>query len=328
MEREAKRTYIVFDLEWNQSSKVGDSRSGEVPFEIIEIGAVKLDENLEKIDEFHAIIKPVLYKEIHYKITEIIHLNAKILKKDGKHFRIAIKEFLQWIHRPAEEPIFCTWGNTDLMELQRNMAYHKIKYRFSKPLLYYDIQKLYARYQKQSERTTLETAIGELHIDKEFAFHDATGDAKYTAELMTRMGFLDYLPYVSTDYYEVPADETEEIYLTFPEYSKYISTTFATRDEAMHNKRVGDILCYKCRRMLSKKIRWFTSNQKIYYALALCPEHGYVQGKIRLKSTKDKRYFVVKTIKCVGEEKAKEIAEKKEEMRMKKSLKAKRDKRG
>lgn len=323
MERQAKRTYIVFDLEWNQSSKIGDSRSMELPFEIIEIGAVKLDENLEKLDEFHAIIKPVLYKEIHYKITEIIHLNAKTLKKDGKHFRIVIKEFLKWIYMQGEDPIFCTWGNTDLMELQRNMAYHKIKHRFPSPFLYYDIQKLYARYQRQAERTTLRAAIEASHIDKEFAFHDAFNDAKYTAILMKHMEFREYLPYVSTDYYEPPTDESKEVYLVFPDYSKYISTTFATKDEGMHHKRVSDILCYKCRRMLRKKIRWFSSNQKIYYAVAICPEHGYVQAKICFKSTKDKRYFAVKTIKCISDQKAEELIARKEEIRVKKSLKGK-----
>ena len=38
--------YIVLDLEWNQSprGKAGERRG--MPFEIIEIGAVKLDESM------------------------------------------------------------------------------------------------------------------------------------------------------------------------------------------------------------------------------------------------------------------------------------------
>lgn len=35
--------YIVFDLEWNQSPEGKKGSDKKLPFEIIEIGAVKLD---------------------------------------------------------------------------------------------------------------------------------------------------------------------------------------------------------------------------------------------------------------------------------------------
>ena len=37
--------YIVMDLEWNQSAKGKQFSEDHFPFEIIQIGAVKLDEN-------------------------------------------------------------------------------------------------------------------------------------------------------------------------------------------------------------------------------------------------------------------------------------------
>ena len=45
------RNYIVFDLEWNQSSGGRDCSSPRLAFEIFEIGAVKLNENFEKVVE-------------------------------------------------------------------------------------------------------------------------------------------------------------------------------------------------------------------------------------------------------------------------------------
>ena len=42
--------YIVFDLEWNQSNTGQEIK--EIPFEIIEIGAVKLDEEFKLKGEF------------------------------------------------------------------------------------------------------------------------------------------------------------------------------------------------------------------------------------------------------------------------------------
>jgi exonuclease RNase T and DNA polymerase III len=52
--------------------------------------------------------------------------------------------------------------------------------------------------------------------------------------------------------------------------------------------------------------------------LALCPEHGFVRGKIRMKSNGE-NFFVVKTMKIVGKEKAQELYEKREDTRKKRS---------
>lgn len=40
--------YIIFDLEWNQSPEGKSGSDERMPFEIIEIGAVRLNEKREK----------------------------------------------------------------------------------------------------------------------------------------------------------------------------------------------------------------------------------------------------------------------------------------
>ncbi len=61
--------YIVLDLEFNQpyNFKTGKRSPlvAECPFEIIQIGAVKLDENFNITGKFDALIKPRIYKRIH-----------------------------------------------------------------------------------------------------------------------------------------------------------------------------------------------------------------------------------------------------------------------
>ena len=61
--------YIVLDLEWNQALKGRELK--DMPFEIIEIGAVRLDENKNETDSFDMLIHPREYKTMHY-------LNAKL----------------------------------------------------------------------------------------------------------------------------------------------------------------------------------------------------------------------------------------------------------
>ena len=50
--------YIVFDLEWNQNPSGKKTRNDRLPFEIIEIGAVKVNSKKEITDHFHRLIKP------------------------------------------------------------------------------------------------------------------------------------------------------------------------------------------------------------------------------------------------------------------------------
>lgn len=58
--------YIVFDLEWNQSPGGKRWSNSRLPFEIIEIGAVKLNEKKEIVDSFHKwfLQKPRLWTEV------------------------------------------------------------------------------------------------------------------------------------------------------------------------------------------------------------------------------------------------------------------------
>lgn len=56
--------YIIMDLEWNNSYMKSAQRFVN---EIIEVGAVKLDENLNTVSTFSEIIKPVLSKKTSFK---------------------------------------------------------------------------------------------------------------------------------------------------------------------------------------------------------------------------------------------------------------------
>lgn len=314
------KEYIVLDLEWNQSPGGKEESVEGLPFEIIEIGAVKLDLEFKAVSEFHRLIKPRVYQQIHFKISEVTHMDMEELKNEGGDFQEVMEEFIDWCGGDYE---FCTWGSMDLTELQRNMAYYEIPNPFAKPLLYYDIQKLYCLlFGDGKMKPSLDLAVGELDLMEERPFHRALDDAYYTGRVMAEMGFALVSDYESIDYFRIPNDKSEEIYMEFPSYSKYVSRAFPTKEEAIADKAVTDMLCCSCHRMLRKKIRWFSSNQKFYFALAYCPEHGYLKGKIRMKRTDEGLIYVVKTLKLVGDEGAELIFEKREEMRKRRNEKS------
>lgn len=306
--------YIVLDLEWNQSPLGKEFENKKLPFEIIEIGAVRLNEQLEETGRFQKIIKPKVYRDLHYKTKQIVNLTMADLKK-GEPFTKAMRSFLQWC---GEEYIFCTWGNMDLIELQRNMKFFGMGEVYTTPLKFYDIQKFFSLlYEDGKLRRTLHYVVDYLHLEEKLEFHSALNDAIYTAQVIKNIDFEHIKKNYSIDCYNIPGSRKEEIHAVFDTYEKYISMGYETKDELMLDKEVLALECYVCKKKCRKKIRWFSNNNKTYYALGICKEHGYLKGKIRAKQAENGLFYAVKTTKLVDEEGADKVREKQNLLREK-----------
>lgn len=308
--------YVVFDLEWNQCPYGKDREEKKLPFEILEIGAVKLNRQLEEIDRFHERIRPAVYPAFHHRTQEILHMNMADFE-NARSFPEVCRDFLDWCGKRVH---YCTWGPSDLLELQRNMRYHQVDYEFYYPLRYYDIQKLFSiGWEDRKSRRSLEYAIDFFHLPKDLAFHSALSDSLYTAEILKRLDLRQVLSNYSIDYFRIPANRKEEIYLKFDTYTKFVSKAFNSRSDAMRDRKVTATQCYICHQPARKKIRWFLAGSRNYYCLACCEEHGWLKGKIRLKKseTNPDQVFCVKTLKLIDSAEAQKIVEKKAAMREK-----------
>ena len=115
------------------------------------------------------------------------------------------------------------------------------------------------------------------------------------------------LAYDSIDVYQNPKTKKDEIHAVYNGYSKFISREFRTKEEAMEDRRCGLPIAACAAETPEKKLLWFSGNSKNYYSIAVCPVHGYIKGKIRLKKTDENRVYVVKTIKVSSEAEAEEI---------------------
>lgn len=316
--------YIVFDLEWNQSNTGKESQCEAMPFEIIEIGAIKLNSDLEPIGEFSRLIKPQVYHEMHHITSRLIHMRMEELNH-GKPFEQVMQNFLKWCGE--EEYTFCTWGPLDLAELQKNMRFYDMEPLSDKPIAFLDVQKLFSiAFEDRKTRRTLEWVADYLQIEKDIPFHRAFSDAYYTAKVMAGLKDKDVFDNVSYDIFNPPKKRDDEVKVQFDTYAKYISRVFADKKAAFADREVSSSKCYLCHRNLRKKIKWFPANAKNYYCIAFCEKHGYLKGKIRIKRTDEGEVFVVKTTKFISEEDMESIVEKKkhvQEMRKKKKLSSK-----
>ncbi len=298
--------YVIMDLEWNQSSTGEEEVSKVLPFEIIEIGAIKLNDERRMISEFSELVKPQVYHEMHHITRKLIHLQMKQLEQ-GRSFAEVMEQLRKWC---GEDYIFCTWGPLDLTELQRNIRYYGLEPLSDGPIRFLDVQKLFSiAYEDRKSRRALEYAIDYLKIEKDIPFHRAFSDAYYTAKVLALMDE-KVLGNYSFDVFHLPKDKESEIHVVFDTYAKYISRAFSDKVQALEDKTVMSTKCYLCHRSLRRKIRWFSPNGKHYYSVSCCDRHGYMKSKIRIRKAEDGGIYIVKTQKFITETEVQNIRDK------------------
>ncbi len=307
--------YIVFDLEWNQCPYGKEFENPRLPFEIIEIGAVKLDDKKQYLDTFHALIRPVVYRKLHFQTSRVIGLTEEDLRK-GRPFRDAAKDFIAWC---GEDARFCTWGTLDLTELQRNLRYFHMEQLLPGPILYEDVQKLFAiAFETRKERRALNYAVEFLNLPEDGEFHLAKEDAVYTAKVLQQIPDDVIREHYSIDCYQNPKRRDQEIRLRYPDYEKFISREFATREELMSAGDVAAVRCFTCGRNVRRRVRWFTDGSgRNHLAVGYCEEHGYVKCKLRIRESEGGKFYAIRTTKHISEEDMLAIRKKQAFLRLK-----------
>ncbi len=309
--------YIIFDLEWNQCPQGKEKEQPLLPFEIIEIGAVKTDETHEILDTFHEVIRPQVYTRLHYLTREIVSLREDEIR-NGRTFPEAAADFFAFCGPDAR---FCTFGSSDLFELQRNLAWHHLTNPFPFPLFYYDIQKIFSIfYEDRKTRRSLESVVDYLHIQKQETFHSAFSDALYTAQIMQHLTEEAVSKNFSVDYYRTPLNRKQEISITYETYSKFISRPFPNREELLKDRVVTSTTCYLCNKKARRRVQWFASGSHNYLCLSYCEQHGWLKGKIRLRHHTDGTCYAVKTLRLIPTEEAYVIHEKQENLRLRRKM--------
>lgn len=180
--------YIIFDLEFNQdasSLQNFDRTTTRYPFEIIQIGAVKLDENFNTVDTFDRYVKPSFYAQINPFITELtgITTDQLLLEEPFPEIYKAYTDFIGDV-----DTVFCIWGLSDIKELFRNAQYHQLSNKLL-PRMYINIQPYVPIHLSLSSKKLLrlEAAVSMLHIPITYPFHNAFYDAYYTSEIFKKV---------------------------------------------------------------------------------------------------------------------------------------------
>lgn len=196
--------YIVADLEWNGAY----SKKAHGYFnEIIEIGAVRLDENMRRQDTFHAVMRPVVSRKLSDIVVDLTSITPEDLA-DGVSFAGAMSAFRKWIG--TEPSVLLTWSNTDLSVLLENYRYFMHEDRVPFLQRYADLQ---AYFQAKTglggagQQVGLSRAAESLGIsDDGLAKHRALDDSCITAVIAEKVfdheAFAPFVQEVNDAFYD------------------------------------------------------------------------------------------------------------------------------
>ena len=238
--------YIIMDLEWNNSYMKSAQRFVN---EIIEVGAVKLDENLNTVSTFSEIIKPVLSKKLRSRIKNLTNISNDDIKA-GKPFATVIREFEKWV---GDNSVVLSWGDTDIRTLLTNIKCFLNKEDISFIRKYADLQRYCQNFinMENVQQAGLSYAAECLQIDAEkFPHHRALDDSLLSAECFKKTFNKEKLN-------EFIKECNEDFYarLAFHPY------VIRKKDDPLIDKNVFNCVCDICGGNVKVIKKWKFSNQ-------------------------------------------------------------------
>lgn len=276
-------TYIVLDLEWNQAMSSKSSVFNHLPIhlrgEIIQIGAVKLDENMCPCEEFQADVKPVWFRKMHYKVKKLTGFDNERLDH-GMPFPEAMEKFWKWA---GPDCTYMTWGYDDHGIMEQNLIIHDMEIDWMGNWI--NLQLIYNQ-QTDGDRNqkSLETAMEHFGIEQTRVAHDALGDAYNTGLVCSKLNILDGVAH----YDELTRQLSRKVKVknsddSSPEPIEHIVTeSYDSKDALWSSKELGSLCCPDCAAAM-EAARWVNQGDRRYMTLAQCQEHGAFLIRARIR---------------------------------------------
>ena len=198
--------YVVVDLEMCKVPKSNRTKDFKWSMELIQIGAVMLNEDYEIIDQFMTYVKPQYGKLTSYieKLTGITYDDLV----DAPTTQEGIEQFTNWI---PDDAIMVQWSESDKYQFAHEIIGKKIKCSSLKKLDYkwIDCQVQFTKLMDAERIFSLQEALNISDIDYDLNLHDGLVDASNTALLFKKMN--TEKPFRFNEYYLKSKNPKEEL---------------------------------------------------------------------------------------------------------------------
>ncbi len=183
-------SYVVFDLEYNNMQGVTEDLRKFLPGgkekmrylypnEIIQIGAVRLDDDFNETDRLNIFVKNQFYKHLNPFISEMTGITEENLEVG-----IPFKEAADKLREFSSGSVIITWGISDIFELIRNCHMHSMPTTVI-GRSYCDLQELCGSTDFENRTPGLKNAMIKYGLSwEDDSFHDGLYDSICTGEVL------------------------------------------------------------------------------------------------------------------------------------------------
>jgi inhibitor of KinA sporulation pathway (predicted exonuclease) len=294
--------YIIMDMEWNQAQSPAHVVQSPVVLhgEIIQIGAVKTDEQFNFIEKIKIAVCPKYYKKMNRHVEKITGITSLQLTY-GERFPQAFKRLVKWCGNDFR---FITWGSDDIGMLAENLSLHGLDPNFGGD--YINLQLIYKRQVDPKHlQCALAAAAESLDVPMNIQAHDALNDALYTYEICRRLDMQKGL-----------AEYSELAGVTRVALRKDVIKNVTDNRAVLDDSRVRNCQCPSCDLIM-------TPNEWVYYGggkkttVTQCSEHGDFLVKLTCKKVSDGNWTVNRSVYAADKDTIKLFNQKLEEQNRK-----------
>ena len=183
--QEITGTKIILDLEFTPVDETQQEMKQAAKFEIIQLGAVKLNHNNEIIGKYDSFVKPRYSKRIDPKVVNLTGITDDMIR-EAPDFIAVMNGFLGWA---GENLTILSWSMDDYRVLkkeskQKDLIDERLDRLFEN---WYDLQKMFGDALGIDRQIALEHAVVGLDMVFEGNQHTALDDAINTANVFRIM---------------------------------------------------------------------------------------------------------------------------------------------
>jgi len=262
---------VILDLEWNTAFC---KELNKYVNEIVEFGAVKLDDALKVIDTFSCLVKPTVAKEIHPQVQKLINISFEEIKDAELTFPYVVDKFAEFLG----DGTLLTWSNTDLHTLIDNCELHFMESNLPFVSSFCDLQK-YCEYSlgvssanRMLGLSSCAQVLGFVEGDSQThrALDDVMLSLKCLKALYNRRHFEEFIETCDEEFYKKLRFKNK--------YITNINNPHLDRQQLFFD-------CPNCNVRCVRKSKWSKKNNAMH-AYFVCPEckesfKGRLQAKVK-----------------------------------------------
>lgn len=266
--------YVVIDLEFNRMDNIEKHypniyleheylKDIDIESEIIEIGAIKVDQYMKVEEELKVYIKPSIFPVLNPEIINITKITNEDLEKG-----ISFEEAMAKLKEFTGNNILCSWAKNDIAQIIINSHYHKyedIKWVNK----YIDIQEYVTKVIGAKKSLSLKNALTRLNIKADSnLLHDALNDAYFTVQAFKQLyNYRIVKNYIVNNVYDMPAINLKCV------------------DNIKLNYNMIKSSCPKCRRKIILDFDYMPARWR-FISVGICSKcHSAVLNEVIVKKT-------------------------------------------